>query len=217
MVTTSYITQIKENWNEVWKKKNFQLQFFFTLAMIIGVASFFPHYFDYLEARQGRVLSDIVVDNIPAKDVSWMVFFFLYTGVIICLACNFIHPKNLVIAFQTYAFVTITRVVSLYFVHLNPPLGYIELKEPVLSLLFTTNGKICSHDLFFSGHVSSILSIYYSVSQKKFKAILLFFSIMIGVLVLIQHVHYTIDVLAAVPFTWLCYKASKKLVAGKNL
>ena len=212
MSITSYFTQTRIAWKEAWKSSNFKFHFFFTLALILGLTQFFPHFFDYLEARNGTRLNDPLLNLIPPNDVSMLVFFFLYTGVLICFMANLIHPRHLVLAFQTYAFVTMMRIVSLYFVCLEPPFGYIELGEPVLSNFFTTHGKICSKDLFFSGHFSSILSIYFSVTQKKYKYILLVFSIMVAVLVLVQHVHYTIDIVAALPFTWLCYWFSKKLV-----
>lgn len=214
---SSYSNQIRIAWSESWKHTNFRFHFFITLALILGLSQFFPFYFDYLEARDGTMLNDVVLNLIPAHDVSMLVFFFLYAGVVICFLANLIHPRFLVIAFQTYAFVTMMRIVSLFFIHLDPPIGYICLREPVISHFFSTNGAICSKDLFFSGHVSSILSIYFSIRQKKFKIILLICSIMISLLVMIQHVHYTIDVAAAYPFTWLCYWFSKKLVLKKGI
>jgi hypothetical protein len=209
MPIMSYSKRIRNAWGEAWKYKNFRIQALITLVLIIGIGRFFPFYFNYLEARDGTPLSDPLLDMIPAKDVSWMVFFCLYSGALITILCNLVHPKNFVLAFQTYAFVTIMRIISLYFVHLDPPAGYIELKEPVLSSFFTTDGKICSKDLFFSGHLSSILAAYYSVSQRQYKSILLVISVMVGLLVLVQHVHYTIDVIVAPPLTWLCYRFSR--------
>jgi len=212
----SYSSKVRSGWRESWKNKNFRWQFILSCLTIIGLGLFFPGFFDYLQARNGKVLNDIIVDNIPPHDVSWMVFFLLYCGVIICLTFNFLHPKNLLIAFEVYALVTLMRIVTLSLVPLNPPIGYVELKEPVLSLLFTNNGRICSHDLFFSGHVTSALAMYYSVKQRLYKNILLIFSCMIGVLVLVQHVHYTIDVIVAPFGTYLCYWFSKKYLV-KNL
>ena len=217
MSDISYSSQIRIAWKENWKHTSFRFHFLFTLALILGLTQFFPLYFDYLEARNGTMLNDVVLNLIPAHDVSMLVFFFLYTGVFICFLANLIHPRFLVVAFQTYAFVTIMRIVSLYFIHLDPPTGYICLREPVISQFFSTNGAICSKDLFFSGHVSSILSIYFSVNHKKFKTLLLICVVMISLFVMIQHVHYTIDVIAAYPFTWLCYRFSKKLVLKSDL
>jgi hypothetical protein len=209
---------IKENcttgltWSVVAARPYFQIQFITTLGVMLGLGFFFPWYFDFLESRNGPVINDWILNLIPATDVSWFTFFFLYMGLLIGVACNFFRPFHLLIAMQTYVLVTAMRIVTLYFFSLNPPAGYIELKDTVMSLFFTNDGRICSKDLFFSGHVSTILSVYFSVQQRAWKNGILLFAIMVGLLVLVQHVHYTIDVLVAPIATYGCYRVSKAIL-----
>jgi membrane-associated phospholipid phosphatase len=87
------------------------------------------------------------------------------------------------------------------------------LHEPVAQF-FTNGGRIISKDLFFSGHVTTIMSLFYPIKNKILRPIVLFLSAMVGVLVLVQHVHYTIDVLMAVVATYLCFLLSKRITAG---
>lgn len=215
MSASSSLKTNGQGWKELWQHRSFKFQFCFFLLCIVGIALFFPRYFDYLEGRNGTFLNDLIVCRIPATDVSWLVFFLLYSGMVIGLVCSLRYPKVCLIIMQTYVLVTVMRIITLYFFPLNPPEGYIALKEPILSLFFTTNGIICSKDLFFSGHVSTILSLYYPVKQKLYKNIILAFSIMIGLLVLIQHVHYTIDVLVSPVATYACYLFAKNVLSKK--
>jgi hypothetical protein len=200
------------SWKQAKSNQRFKIQFSFTCAVIVSIGLFFPEYFDFLEARNGKVLNDAILNMIQPIDVSWLTFFFLYFGLAIGISCNFFRPVDLLVAFQTYSLVTVMRIISLYFIPLNPPEGYIELKDPVLGLFFTNEGRICSKDLFFSGHVSTILSVYFSVQQRFWKNILLIFTVMTGVLVLVQHVHYTIDVIVAPVATYGCYMLSRKIL-----
>ena len=213
MSQTSSLKKENQSWKKAWQQPSFRFQFLFFVIVITGIAMFFPRFFDYLEARDGAGMNDFIVSNLPPIDVSWQLFLILYTGALIGFACNIRYPKIFLITIQTYALVTLMRIITLYFIPLNPPEGYIPLKEPVITFLFTTNGKICSKDLFFSGHVSMILSFYFPLKQRLYRNILLLFSFMIGMLVLVQHVHYTIDVLVSFAATYVCYGISKTFLA----
>ena len=204
------------NWKESLQQPAFRYQFALFLVIIIGIGLFFPEYFDYLEERDGILMNDFIVSRIRSRDVSWLVFFCLYSGIAIGVASSIRYPKICLMIMQTYSLVTLMRIITIFCIPLNPPEGYIALKEPLLGFFFTSEGKICSKDLFFSGHVSTIMAIYFPMKQKLNKAIVLVLTVLIGSLVLVQHVHYTVDVLAAPVATYACYLFSKKVIM-KNI
>ena len=123
------------------------------------------------------------------------------------------HPKTVLIILQTYIIVTFVRMVTITLLPLEPPVGYLPLREPVVQF-FTNGGKIISKDLFFSGHVSTVLSVYLGTHLPKTKSVLFVCVVAMCVLLLVQHVHYTVDVIAALPATWLVYKFCKKFLVG---
>ena len=198
------------NWKESLHQPAFRFQLALFLVIIIGIGLFFPKYFDYLEERDGILMNDFIVSSIRSRDVSWLVFFSLYAGIAIGVASSIRYPKICLMIMQTYTLVTLMRMTTIFCIPLNPPEGYIALKEPLLGFLFTSEGKICSKDLFFSGHVSTILAIYFPMKQKRSKAIVLVLAVLIGLLLLVQHVHYTVDVLVAPVATYASYLISKK-------
>jgi hypothetical protein len=205
-----YSLLVKRNWKEIWRDKNFRIHFLATPFYIIVLACFFPWFFDFVEARDGKTLGDIILDFLPAKDVSRLIFICLYTGMLLSMTYLVAHPRQLILTLQTYCLVTTMRIFSITIFPLHPPADYIPLKEPIAQLL--TNGdRIISKDLFFSGHVATILSLYYPLQNKIIRWILLSFSVMVGVLVLIQHAHYTIDVLMAAFATYVCYLLSLRI------
>ncbi|MBL0104667.1 MAG: phosphatase PAP2 family protein [Bacteroidetes bacterium] len=204
----------EKSWKAALSHTSFRNQFVITLIGILSFMFIFPSFFDWIESRTGKVLTDILLDQIPAMDVSFLIFFFLYSGIVVGVAAHYNHPKVILIAMQTYLLITLLRMASITLFPLNPPIGYIPLHEPFVQL-FVKGSKIISHDLFFSGHVSTILSIYFSTRRRIINRYLLLCSIMISVLVLVQHVHYTIDVIAAVVLTYLVYKFCKRFLGGK--
>lgn len=213
--TLSFFAVVKLNWLASWKQPLFLIQFIISLGIIASFGFFFPFFFDFIEARNGQTLNDFIVASIPPKDVSRMIFLLLYLGILIGMLCNLLKPKNFLIALEIYCLVTFLRIISISLLPLNPPFGYIPLKEPFVAL-FINGTRTISKDLFFSGHASTIFAIYFSVEQKHFKSILLLFSITVGGLLLMQHVHYTMDVLASPLAVFFCHRLSKK-VFTKNI
>ncbi len=184
-----------------------------TILVLSTFTFIFKHFFDYIESRPGTQLGDFVLDFLPAYNVSWGVFFILYSAIVIGIYTHIAHPKTVLIIFQTYILVTFVRMVTITLLPLEPPIGYLPLREPVVQF-FTNGGKIISKDLFFSGHVSTVLSVYLGTHLPKTKSVLFVCVIAMCILLLIQHVHYTVDVLVAIPATYLVYKFCKKFLGG---
>jgi hypothetical protein len=213
--TTSYSSEIAAAWREVWRYKSFRWQAIITLLTVLSFSVIFNRFFDFIEGRKGSLLNDFVLQLLPAYNVSWVVFFFLYTGILAGIYYHLIHPKTILIAFQTYVIVTLIRIGTISIWPLEPPVGYLPLREPFVQL-FTNGGRIISKDLFFSGHMSTILSLYFASHRKYVKTFLMLCSAMVGIMVLVQHVHYTIDVVFAIPATWFVYFICKKYIGGKS-
>ena len=210
-----YSAQIATAWRQAWSFSFFRIQAIVTCLTTLSFAIVFNRFFDFVEARQGIFLNDYLLEYIPSYNVSWIVFFFLYSGIIFGLYYHLNHPKTILIIFQTYVIVTLVRICTITLLPLEPPVGYLPLHEPFVQL-FTSGNRIISKDLFFSGHVSTILSLYFSSHRKYIRIFLLFCSLMVGSMVLIQHVHYTIDVVFAVPATYLINILCKKYLGGKT-
>ncbi|HNP99088.1 MAG TPA: phosphatase PAP2-related protein [Bacteroidia bacterium] len=204
----------KSAWMNAWQQRNFRIQFIVSLLLLVSFSGIFNWFFDYAESRMGVQLSDPLLDILPVHNVSWVVFFFLYSGIALALFSNWNHPKALLLTLQTYILVTLVRILSITLFPLEPPAGYVPLREPIVQF-FTNGGRIISKDLFFSGHVSTISTMYFGVTHKGRKSLLAFFVIMVGFLVLVQHVHYTIDVIFAPLFTWMCFVFNKKYLNSR--
>lgn len=201
-------------WKGALQNVNFRVQFIVTMILLASFTFIFKHFFDFVESRSGTGLYDVVLANIPAYDVSWGVFFILYSAILIGIITHRAHPKTVLIIFQTYILVTFVRMVTITLIPLEPPVGYLPLREPVVQF-FTNGGKIISKDLFFSGHVSTVMSVYLGTHLPRTRTVLFFCVVAICILLLVQHVHYTVDVVAALPATWLVYKFCKKFLGGK--
>jgi hypothetical protein len=108
----------------------------------------------------------------------------------------------------------LARMVTITITGFLPPHNLIVLKDPMGSMLYQY--RFISRDLFFSGH-TAIVSLLYLCSLKKFDKYYTFLAVIsVACLLLIQHVHYTIDVLFAPIFAYGCFWLSKKIIKSQN-
>jgi membrane-associated phospholipid phosphatase len=73
-------------------------------------------------------------------------------------------------------------------------------------------------DLFFSGHTATVFLLFLNSQTKLWKNVFLTLTILVGFCVLIQHVHYTVDVIAAPFFGYGAFVIARgfvKRVQGK--
>lgn len=202
-------------WRTAVREDGFKIKLIVVTLLFAAILVTFPFFFQFIEQREGRVLQDFIVDRIKPVDVSLPIFICIWGTTALMIIRCFRNPMLLLIGLYSFIILTLLRIISISLVPLNPPPGLIPLVDP-LSNFFYGKSQFVTKDLFFSGHTSSQFLFFLCLLKRRDKALALLSTAIVGSLVLVQHVHYTIDVLAALPLTYLCFRVGKRLAAGKN-
>ncbi len=102
-------------------------------------------------------------------------------------------------------------MITIYLVPLDPPTTIIAIRDPLTSLTYGGKNIFITKDLFFSGHTSNMLVLALCFEKKTDKLLGLLAAVSVGTLVLFQHAHYSIDVIAAFIITFIVVRFGKKL------
>jgi PAP2 superfamily C-terminal len=197
---------IKEKWRLTLLDNRLKKKFVLVGCFLIPTLSSLPNFFQFIEKREGIVLNDFILNNLPAIDVSIYIFMFIWT-LSILMVVRAVQTPTIFIGFVTsFLLLTLCRIITISIFSFNPPQGLIILKDP-LSNFFYGNTFI-TKDLFFSGHTSTMFLMFLCFQRKFDKLLGVIFTFMVGILVLLQHVHYTVDVIVAPFFTYLIYRLS---------
>jgi hypothetical protein len=200
-----------EGWEICWKTDvRFRIRFVMTILILLTIAVSINFFFLFIEERKGYEFPDPLLNSFSPYALSIYTFLLIYSAIVFTLLSLINKPRILLNALQALAILMIVRMLVLYFVALEAPKTMIPLQDPFIEKFFYGQTRI-TKDLFFSGHVSILcLTIFYI---PRYKMLMLFITAVVAVLILLQHVHYSIDVLAAPFFSWVSYK----IVAKTNL
>ncbi len=197
------------NWKEFLKDKNNRVELIITLLLLAAVLISLTNFLNYVEARQGVVLSDPILNLFSPIDLTWLIFALIYISIVAAIAALLKNPKQLLFAIQLYTLMVAIRIAAMYLLPLDPPSTMIILNDPLVEFFGT--GQTLTKDLFFSGHTATLFILFLVSEKKMFKSVFLISTIAVALSVILQHVHYTIDVFAAVFFTYACYNLILKL------
>lgn len=198
---------IREVWVEEWRDRAFRLQAAFSAPALVLALAELARFVRWVERRPGATLRDPLLALIEPRDVTWLTFSVLYAAIFTGLALLVRRPRDLVAAMQAYAVLVVFRIAVMWATPLDPPPGMIALRDPFVQAIGT--GHVLTRDLFFSGHTSTMFLFFLAVRGRLAKGLFLACTALVAACVLWQHVHYTVDVMAAPFFTW----ASWRLVA----
>lgn len=212
----SFIYSLRTNWSQAWKESAFRWNFILALFIF----SIFPwkadDYFQWIQLREGIQLNDYLLNNLPILNVSYPIFGIIYLSVIYLLFQLSLDPKKFLWFAWAFNLETSLRFLTIYCVPLNPPIGLIELHDPLAEIFIYGENLAITKDLFFSGHTATMVFVCVFLNGKTEKMIAYILSVLLVALLLIQHIHYSIDVIGAIAFTlfsiWSTAKYMKKYV-----
>jgi membrane-associated phospholipid phosphatase len=148
---------------------------------------------------------------LPASDVSIPTFIIIWSVVLLVFYRIYQNPSIFLVVAYGFILMCIARVLTISLLPLNPPPGLITLKDPIANIAYGGKGIFITKDLFYSGHTGNMFLFFLCLQAKWDKIIALAASFMVGILVLIQHIHYSVDVIAAFIFTYFLYLGAKKV------
>ena len=196
-------------WAEAVRDRAFRLRLALTLPALVAALTLLARFLDGVEARPGVVLPDPVLALLPPRDLTWLTFGLIYLGLLFGVARLSTAPRRLVVTLQAYVAMVLLRILAMWVTPLEAPPGMIPLHDPLVRLFGP--GTLLTKDLFFSGHTSTLFLLALAVPGRRSRAFFLFCTAAVAVCVLVQHVHYTVDVLVAPLFAWASFRLALRL------
>jgi len=193
-----------------WTRELLQCRHLLALSGVFIAAALFADYQCgvYVTFRPAVKVPDLILDRLPTIDLS---FLFTY-GYMALIVGMFVYPlfrriRMLHVVAIQFSLLLIVRSLFMIFTHVGTPEGAVAVHFPGLfSRLYFEN------DMFFSGHTAMPFLGFYLFRENRLRYVYLVGSIVMGVVVLAMHVHYSIDVFGAFFMTYCSYQMGSALL-----
>lgn len=151
----------------------------------------------YATERASNSVTDIILSNTRAYDLDGV---FIYGSILLTFCIFFVclyKPRRIPFTIKSIALFVVIRSIFITLTHLGPFPSQIMISSDFLS------NFSFGADLFFSGHTGLpfLLALIFW-DDKWARYIFMSFSLMFAVVVLLAHLHYSIDVLSAFFITY---------------
>ena len=192
-----------------WRKELSEYRYLILLSLLIFIIATFIDYFSgvYVTSTKSVHVPDMILDHIGPYN---MKFLFIW-GYIAFFLMLFLYPilfhiRTLHIVICQFSLLVMLRAVFVTLTHLQTPPDAIQASFPwIFQKLNFQN------DMFFSGH-TAIPFLGFLMFKKQIRYFFLFGSFMMGTVVLLAHMHYSIDVFGAFFITYCSYKTGNLLI-----
>lgn len=198
--------KIKTSYKKHFGDKNYIVSIIYSIIFLIlsVVINFYAG--TYAAEKASNSVTDIVLSNIKTYDLNGaftygsILFFFMI--VFLCLH----KPEKIPFTVKSIALFVIIRSLFITLTHIGTFPSQIIIHSDIINKL-TFGG-----DLFFSGHTGMpfLLALIFW-ERKIIRYIFIIFSIFFAIVVLLAHMHYSIDVLSAFFITYTIFHIAQYL------
>lgn len=198
--------KIKASYKENFTDREFLKSF--SIAILLLIISLVLNFYagTYATQSASNPVTDIILSNTRAYDLDGM---FVYGSIIFFFFIVFVclyKPEKIPFTAKSLALFIVIRSIFITLTHLGPFPTQVPVNSDILSKL-TFGG-----DLFFSGHTGMPFLLALIFWEDKWtRYVFIAFSLMFAVVVLLSHMHYSIDVLSAFFITYTIFNIAKFL------
>ncbi len=209
------IIALRQEWQDAWSTTSFRRKVIMGMAILIPILCFLPYFFQTIEQRHGIVLNDPVLRALSPHNVSVPLFIVIWALSLLSIVRAVQTPRMFLTFLWAFIPLTLFRMLTITLVPLDPPAGLVGLVDPLSNFFY--GPKFITRDLFFSGHTSSVFLLYLCLPGKADKKLALVATLSVASLLLVQHVHYTLDVMGGFLFGWISWWISAHLMVRESV
>jgi len=202
----SEIKNIPGGWKKAWTSSVFRNHLALTVMVFLASCMYQFYCLRLWQARPGIQVNDVIQNLLPPFDFSVPIFVLEYSVLLLVFIYTLAEPQRLVKGLQMFAILMLARAAAVYLVPLEPPRDMVFLHDPMADLLLHTKNIVVTKDLFFSGHVSSLALLGLIAGSRYIKWYAALATVIVAVLIVWQHVHYSMDVAFAPVVSYACYR-----------
>jgi membrane-associated phospholipid phosphatase len=204
MPQTNFIA-VRQEWQGAWSASGFRNKMIVGTVLLAGTMFSFPYFFQWIEARPGTALPDPLLHWLPAHNVSLPLFILIWSLTALALFRAIQNPRILLVFIWSYVLLSVLRMLTIALLPLEPPANLIALADPLSNFFY--GPKFVTKDLFPSGHTSTMFLLFLCLTGRRDRRLALVVTFAVASLLLIQHVHYTVDILGGFLYGWLAWLA----------
>ena len=192
-----------------WLREFVEYKYFISLSIMVFVIATFIDYFSgkYVTMTRTAHVPDLILDHFGPLNLGFLYIWGYITLVLtILLYPVLFHIRTLHIVISQFSILVMLRAVFVLLTHLQTPPDAIHVSFPGIfqSLSF-------ENDMFFSGH-TAIPFLGFLLFKKPIRYFFLCGSFVMGSVVLLTHIHYSIDVFGAFFITYGSYKIGNLII-----
>ncbi|HVU06242.1 MAG TPA: phosphatase PAP2-related protein [Candidatus Paceibacterota bacterium] len=161
----------------------------------------------YADRVASNSVTDIILDNVPVVDVDGIFIYGGYALIACIVLAGLQKPNRGPFIVKTIALFYVTRAIFASLTHIAPFPSHIIIDPTGFSRFFNFDGQ-----LFFSGHTGlPFLMALVFWDNKRVRISFMVLSGVFAVVVLIGHLHYSIDVFSAFFITYAIYGIAEQI------
>ncbi len=193
---------IINRYKESWFDRHFR--FSAPVAIIAFIGALFVNFWAIHQAtnRASASVTDIILSNIPVFEVDQLFVYGTFLVVAISVGMLLLHPKRVPFALHAVTLFILIRSAFTLMTHLGPPeVAYLS------DFGATITNSFFGADQFFSAHTGMpfLGALAFWGFDNRLKWFYLLSSVLFAIIVLLGHIHYTIDVMSAFFITYGIY------------
>jgi hypothetical protein len=190
-----------------------RIRSFLVALVLLSLAIVFQFYASaYSQRVSSNFVHDLLLDNLPIINLNAIIVEGALGAIVFTILLLIAKPKYILFSLKAIAIFIATRAVFVAVTHLGIYPGQVNPGTGFFDSIYTGLGLEAG--FFFSGHTGLTLLMALIFWDEKFwRHVYIIAAMIFGVSVLLAHVHYTIDVLAAPYMTYAIFKLSQYFFA----